>query len=171
MVKNSLKEVLPMSLTVELAYDCQDETCSLFQEYTEMLVRESPSVADYLNLQHYDAELHDLESKYGLPDGRVYLARVDGAAVGCAALRKLDDTRCELKRMYVRPQYRGQKISGVLLDRLLADAREIGYQKMLLDTLPFLTQAITMYRRRGFQNIPCYNDSPLPETIYMELEL
>ena len=160
-----------MSLTVELAYDHQDEIRSLFQEYTDMLVEESPSFADYLNIQHYDAELHDLGSKYGLPDGRLYLARADGAAAGCAALRKLDETRCELKRMYVRPQYRGQNISGALLDRLLADAREIGYQKMLLDTLPFLKKAIGIYRRRGFQDIPDYNDSPLPETIYMELEL
>ncbi|WP_312938583.1 GNAT family N-acetyltransferase [Oscillibacter sp.] len=160
-----------MDLTVELAYNDQEELRPLFLEYTEMLVRESPSVADYLNLQHYDAELLDLESKYGLPDGRLYLARVDGAAAGCAALRKLDESRCELKRMYVRPQYRGKKISGALLDRLLADAHEIGYQKMLLDTLPFLTTAITMYRRRGFQEIPCYNDSPVPETIYMEREL
>lgn len=160
-----------MGLTVELAYDCQEELRPLFREYTEMLVRESPSVADYLKIQHYDAELHDLKSKYGLPDGRLYLARVDGAAAGCAALRRLDETRCELKRMYVRPQYRGQKISTSLLDRLLADAREIGYQKMLLDTLPFLTAAVTMYRRRGFKDIPGYNDSPLPETIYLELEL
>ncbi len=160
-----------MGLTLESAYDCRDEICLLFQEYTEMLVRESPSVADYLNIQHYDAEIHDLESKYGLPDGRLYLARVDGAAAGCAALRRLDDTRCELKRLYVRPQYRGQKIAAALLDRLLADAREVGYQTMLLDTLPFLTTAIALYRRRGFQDIPGYNDSPLPETIYLGMEL
>lgn len=160
-----------MGLTLESGYDCRDEIRLLFQEYTEMLVRESPPVADYLNIQHYDAEIHDLESKYGLPDGRLYLARVDGAAAGCAALRRLDDTRCELKRLYVRPQYRGQKIAAALLDQLLADAREVGYQTMLLDTLPFLTTAIALYRRRGFQNIPGYNDSPLPETIYLGLEL
>ena len=73
--------------------------------------------------------------------------------------------------MYVRPPYRAQGISAALMDRILTDAREIGYKKLLLDTLPFLTTAIAMYRRRGFVEIAGYNDSPLPETIYMELEL
>ena len=160
-----------MDLTLELAYDDQQEIRPLFQEYTDMLVQESPSFANYLLIQHYGAELDDLRSKYGLPDGRLYLARADGAVAGCAALRKLDDTRCELKRMYVRPPFRGLGISAVLLDRILADAREIGYRKILLDTLPFLTTAIAMYKRRGFTEIPCYNDSPLPETIYLCLTL
>ena len=160
-----------MGLTLELAYDRRDEIRPLFQEYTDMLVRESPSFAEYLKIQRYGAELDDPESKYGLPGGRLYLARVDGAAAGCAALRRLDGTRCELKRMYVRPRYRGQRISAALLERILEDAREIGYKKMLLDTLPFLTTAIAMYKRRGFAEIPGYNESPLSETIYMELEL
>lgn len=160
-----------MDLTLELAYDDQEEVRTLFQEYTDMLVRKSPSFAEYLKIQHYDAELDDLRGKYGLPDGRLYLARADGAAAGCAALRRLDEARCELKRMYVRPPYRAQGISTALMDRILTDAREIGYKKLLLDTLPFLTTAIAMYRRRGFVEIAGYNDSPLPETIYMELEL
>lgn len=160
-----------MSLTLELAYEDPDEIRPLFQEYTDMLVRESPSFAEYLKIQHYDAELNDLRQKYGQPGGRLYLARVDGVPAGCVGLRGLDETRCELKRMYVRPRYRGQGISAVLMERILADARKIGYRKMLLDTLPFLTTAIAMYKRRGFVGIPSYNDSPLPETIYMELEL
>ena len=160
-----------MGLTLELAYDDSDEVRPLFQEYTDMLVRESPSFAEYLKIQHYDAELDDLRGKYGLPGGRLYLARVDGAPAGCVGLRRLDEARSELKRMYVRPQYRGQGISVALMDRILADARKIGYKKLLLDTLPFLTTAITMYKRRGFVEIASYNDSPLPETIYMELEL
>jgi GNAT superfamily N-acetyltransferase len=160
-----------MGLTLELAYDDPDEIRPLFQEYTDMLVRESPSFAEYLKIQHYDAELDDLRQKYGLPGGRLYLARVGGIAAGCVALRGLDETRCELKRMYVRPQFRGQGISVALMDRIFADARKIGYKRMLLDTLPFLTTAVSMYKRRGFVEIPSYNDSPLPETIYMELEL
>lgn len=160
-----------MSLTLELAYDDPNEIRQLFQEYTNMLVQKSPSFAEYLKIQHYDVELDDLRSKYGLPGGRLYLARVDGTAAGCAGLRGLDEARCELKRMYVRPRYRGQGISAELMDRILRDARKIGYRRMLLDTLPFLTTAIAMYKRRGFVEIPSYNDSPLPETIYMELEL
>lgn len=160
-----------MDLTLELAYDDQQEIRPLFQEYTDMLVQESPSFANYLRIQHYGAELDDLRSKYGLPDGRLYLARADGKPAGCVALRKLDDKTCEMKRLYVRPQFRRKRIGAALVNRLLSDAREIGYQYMNLDTLPMLTTAIHMYRRLGFYEIPRYNDSPLPETIFMQLKL
>lgn len=160
-----------MGLTFEPAYDDRAEILSLFQEYTDMLVRESPTFARYLSIQHYDAEVADLRRKYGEPDGRLYLARWEGEAAGCVALHRLNSESCELKRLYVRPAFRGRGIAGALVKRILADAQEIGYRNMKLDTLPFLTAAIAMYRKLGFYDIPCYNDSPLPETIYMQLEL
>ena len=86
-------------------------------------------------------------------------------------LRRLDDETCELKRLYVRPAFRGRGIAGVMMQRILDDARAIGYTVMLLDTLPFLTSAIRMYRALGFYDIPPYNDSPLDTTIFLRLDL
>ena len=86
-----------------LAYDRPADIGALFSEYTRMLVTEDPAFAAYLELQNYDEELRHLEGKYGLPDGRLYLALVGGTPAGCIALRKLDEERCELKRLYVRP--------------------------------------------------------------------
>lgn len=160
-----------MNLTLELAYDQPEEMRPLLTEYTDMLLTENPAFSVYLEIQNYDAEIRDLRYKYGTPEGRLYLARLDGAPVGCVALRKLDDASGELKRMYVRPQYRGKGIAAVMLDRIISDAREIGYKQLYLDTLPFLTTAIDMYRRKGFRDIPCYNDSPLPDTVYMVYDL
>ena len=152
-------------------YDAPDEIRALFTEYTDMLVRLDPDFQLYLNIQHYEDEVRDLTVKYGFPDGRLYLARVGGEAAGCIALRKLDEERCEMKRLYVRPAFRGHKIGDALVDRVIGDARAIGYRYMLLDTLPFLESAIHMYRKRGFYEIPCYNDSPVETTIFMQYDL
>lgn len=158
-------------LTLEPAYDQPETMKTLIQEYVDVLVQAMPPFASYLRIQHYDAEVANLRQKYGPPEGRLYIARVDGKAAGCVALRKLDDQRCEMKRLYVRPPFRGKRVGAALTERLVADAREIGYRHMLLDTLPFLTTAIAMYKRMGFYEIPSYNDSPLPETIYLQLDL
>ena len=86
-------------------------------------------------------------------------------------LYKLDEDRCELKRLYVRPAYRNRGIGRLLVDRIISDARSLGYRHLLLDTLPFLTTAIRMYRQIGFYDIPCYNDSPMDCTIFLALDL
>lgn len=160
-----------MPISITLAYDRPDDIRILFAEYTDMLVSSSPAFADYLALQDYDDELDHLEVKYGLPDGRLYLACVDGYAAGCIALRRLDDERCEMKRLYVRERFRGMRIGSLLVDRIVEDARIIGYKVMLLDTLPFLKSALHLYERHGFRMIELYNESPLPETIFMKLDL
>ena len=103
--------------------------------------------------------------------GRLYLALGEGEAAGCIALRKLDDQRCEMKRLNVRPAFRGHRIGDALVDRIIQDARAIGYRYMLLDTLPFLESAIHMYQKRGFYEIPCYNDSPVETTLFMQYDL
>ena len=87
------------------------------------------------------------------------------------ALRKLDETRCELKRLYVRPAFRGQGLARLLTEQILRDARTIGYRKILLDTLPFLESAIRLYRSLGFTDAPRYNDSPLDTTLFLQLDL
>lgn len=148
-----------------------EEVLSLFTEYTDMLLAESPAFRAYLAIQHYDEELRHPEAKYGPPAGRLYLARYGGEAAGCIALRKLDDETCEMKRLYVRPAFRGHGIASRLVRQTLDDARTIGYRRMRLDTLPFLRDAIALYRRLGFYDIPCYNDSPMEETIFLQLDL
>lgn len=158
-------------MEVVFGYDYPEEMRALFSEYTAMLVKEDPSFQSYLDIQHYDAEIQDLTVKYGLPHGRLYLVRIAGQAAACIALRRLDSERCEMKRLYVRPAYRKQHIARHLVEQLIADARELGYKHMLLDTLPFLEVAIRMYRNLGFYDIPCYNDSPLDHTIYLQLDL
>ena len=162
-----------MTRSLELipAYDRPEEILSLFSEYTHMLVSHDPSFQIYLDIQHYADEIRDLKAKYGRPDGRLYLALWEGEAAGCIALRKLDEQRCEMKRLYVRPAFRGHKIGDALVDRVIQDAKAIGYRHMLLDTLPFLESAIHMYRKRGFYEIPCYNDSPVETTIFMQYDL
>lgn len=104
-----------MRLELIPGYDRPAELLSLFTEYTRMLVSHDPSFQVYLDIQHYADEIRDLEAKYGRPEGRLYLALWEGEAAGCIALRKLDEQRCEMKRLYVRPAFRGtthRKASG-----------------------------------------------------------
>ena len=115
-----------METKLLLAYDRPAEIGALFSEYTRMLVTQDPAFAAYLELQDYDEELRHLEGKYGLPDGRLYLALQDGAPAGCIALRKLDAKRCELKRLYVRPAFRRRGLARLLTEQIIRDARAIG---------------------------------------------
>ena len=160
-----------MDIRIIPAYDRSDDIRSLFAEYTDMLIRGDSDFAQYLAIQNYDAEIQDLTCKYGLPHGRLYLALCDGEVAGCIALRRLNEQECELKRLYVRPAFRRRGIAAQLVDTILADARAIGYRRILLDTLPFLQRAIDMYRRLGFVEIPSYNNSPLDTTIFMAMDL
>lgn len=160
-----------MELKLVPAYDLQKEIRVLFSEYTEMLVAGDPSFQKYLAIQHYDEELEHLEVKYGPPGGRLYAAFYGGEPAGCIGLRKLDEQDCEMKRLYVRPAFRGKHIGGALVRRIIEDAGKLGYSHMLLDTLPFLKSAIHMYRAYGFYEIPSYNDSPMETAVYMKLDL
>jgi len=160
-----------MSVKIIPAYDHPQEAGELFQEYTNMLVEASSGFRDYLAVQHYDEELKHLETKYGLPDGRLYLAFCGELLAGCIGLRKIDQENCEMKRLYVRPQFRGKHIGVQLVDQVIADAKSIGYSHMLLDTFPFLGSAIRIYQKRGFYKIERYNDNPLDDFVYMKLDL
>ena len=160
-----------MEFDIRPGYDAPEEIAALFKEYTDALVAEEPEFRRYLDLQGYDAEAEHPEDKYSMPGGRLYLARAEGKPVGCVALRQIDEKRCEIKRLYVRPAYRERGLGGQLIQRLISDARAIGYECLLLDTLPFLTDAIGMYHRRGFVDIPSYNNSPMENLVYMRLDL
>lgn len=154
------------------AYDRIEDIRSLFSEYTDMLVSINPEFHLYLEIQHYDDEKENPSLKYALPDGRLYLdISDDGIARGCIALRKLSDGKGEVKRLYVRPEYRGNGIATALVERIVEDARNIGYKELYLDTLPELENAVRLYKSFGFEETGQYNDSPVDKTIFMKLSL
>lgn len=154
------------------AYGRIEDIRSLFSEYTDMLVSINPEFHLYLEIQHYDDEKENPSLKYALPDGRLYLdISDDGIARGCIALRKLSDGKGEVKRLYVRPEYRGNGIATALVERIIEDARNIGYKELYLDTLPELESAVRLYKSFGFEETGQYNDSPVDKTIFMKLSL
>lgn len=160
-----------MKLELKLAYNFKDEIENLFSEYTNMLLNEDPTFKRYLDIQSYDEEIDNLEEKYGMPEGRLYIAYFNEQLAGCIGLRKIDNENCEMKRLYVRPEFRGNHIGNELVNRIIDDAKEIGYKFMLLDTFPFLENAIQMYKNFGFYEISSYNNSPMDSLIYMKMDL
>ena len=160
-----------MSIELVEAYTHKDEVKNLFTEYTNMLIEGDSDFKTYLSLQNYDNELEHLETKYGKPNGRIYLAYYDKKLAGCIGLRKLDNENCEMKRLYVKPKFRGKKIASILVKHIIQEAKEIGYKHILLDTLPFLETAINMYKSYGFYEIESYNNSPMDNLIYLKYDL
>lgn len=160
-----------MRCSIIPAHDAPLRIGPLFKEYTDYLTEADPSVREYLQIQAYDSELDHLAEKYGPPSGRLYLAVSEGLDAGCIGLRRLGSETGEIKRLYVRPRFRGCHIGGQLMEKVIQDAKIIGYTSLFLDTLPFLESAVRLYRRYGFYEIPCYNDSPLDASIHMRLDL
>lgn len=157
-----------MDAEVVSGFSDVEAVLSLFSEYTDMLVSLDPSFRLYLDIQHYEDERRNLAVKYGEPYGRLYLLLVDGEVAGCIALRKLNERDGELKRLYIRPRFRGNHLSSLLLERIEQDAREIGYRRILLDSLPCLESAVKLYLKHGFVFTGRYNDSPAETTLFME---
>lgn len=134
----------------------------LFREYETWLGLD-------LCFQGFADELRDLPGKYAEPGGRLLLAYSDNKLAGCIALRKLDESACEMKRLFVRIKFRGQQIGVHLIERLIADAREIGYKKMRLDTFPpKMGKAVKLYESHGFCPIPPYYNNPHDGVLFME---
>ena len=158
-------------MELALAYDRLDEVSLLFKEYTDMIMSKSDEVREVLESQHFEDELVDLDGRYGFPSGRLYIAVDYERVAGCAGLTRNDDSYCEIKRLYVRPEYRGQHISRLLMDQIIADAKDIGYKYMRLDTFPFMSTAINLYEKYGFYYIKKYNDNPAHNAVFMQLNL
>lgn len=160
-----------MKIELIEAYSHKEDIRALFQEYTDTLIFCDNDFKEYLNKQSYDDELENLESKYGKPDGRLYLVLCNKEAAGCIALRKLDKENCEMKRLYVKSEFRGNSIGNILVKRIIEDAKNIGYKHILLDTFPFLEAAIKLYKNLGFYEIGSYNNSPMDNLIYLKFDL
>jgi GNAT superfamily N-acetyltransferase len=137
---------------------------ALFREYAD-------SLGFDLSFQNFAQELEDLPGDYAPPGGRLYLAFVKGRPAGCIALRKISDDDCEMKRFYVCPLFRGKGVGKRLATLIIAEAREIGYTRLLLDTVPAMKRAISLYRALGFKPIPPYRKNPVPGASFMELNL
>jgi putative acetyltransferase len=124
-----------------------------------------------LEFQGFSAELAGLPGAYAPPRGALFLATIDGAAVGCVALRPIDDRQCEMKRLYVRPAGRGVGLGRALAERAITRARAAGYRRMLLDTLPTMGDAQALYGRLGFVDVPPYRDNPIAGSRFLALDL
>ena len=137
---------------------------AIFREYVA-----SPSVS--LDFQGYESEFASLPGKYAAPDGRLFLLWKDGAVVGCAALRKVDGSICEMKRVYIRPAVRGKGLGRRLIESILAEAREAGYSRVCLDVLPEFFAAQGIYESLGFRPAPPITFNPVPGTKFLSLDL
>jgi putative acetyltransferase len=137
----------------------------LFQEYAQ-------SLGVNLCFQNFEQELAGLPGDYAPPDGRLLLAEYHGHLAGCVALHKWEDGVCEMKRLYLRPSFRGKGLGRVITQKIIAEARSIGYQCMRLDTIePVMKDAVEMYRKLGFREIAPYRPNPIVGAMYMELQL
>jgi putative acetyltransferase len=138
---------------------------NLFREYENEL-------DENICFQSFETELNDPLKKYGPPSGDLVLAYWNNEPAGCVALTRMkEDGACEMKRLYVKPSFRKNKIGVMLVEKLLISAKEKGYTTMRLDTLQKLESAIRLYKNFGFKNISAYYNNPLSGVVYMEKEL
>jgi len=136
----------------------------LFKEYAD-------SLGFDLDFQDFQEELDGLPGEYSPAEGCLLLAKDGRQIIGCVALRKIDRKTCEMKRLYVRPDFRGKGIGRALSQKIINEARRIGYKKMRLDTIPTMKQANALYHSFGFKKIKPYRYNPIKGALFMELNL
>jgi ribosomal protein S18 acetylase RimI-like enzyme len=153
-----------MATILPAARDQMEIARALFVEYAE-------SLGISLCFQNFSEELAMLPGHYAPPTGALLLAWSEGNPVGCVALRRLDRETCEMKRLYVRPQARAQRLGRALAAAILAAGGELGYRRMRLDTLPSMTAAMALYHSLGFRETAPYRDNPVLGALYLEREI
>jgi len=142
-----------------------------YQAARELFIRYADSLGFDLEFQGFSRELAELPGEYASPGGCILLAEADAGFAGCVALRPLQGNICEMKRLYVLPEYQGHGIGRALARSVIGEARIKGYQKMRLDTVESMKAAQTLYFSLGFKIIEAYCYNPLENPSFMELEL
>jgi len=150
----------------------QAESASDIAQIRELFLEYADGLGFDLCFQDFNHELAALPGDYVPPEGRLLLAEYDGRPVGCGALHKLEPGICEMKRLYLRPTLRGKGLGRALAERLISEARGIGYRRMRLDTVePLMKDAVALYRLLGFKPIAPYRPNPIAGAMYMEIVL
>jgi putative acetyltransferase len=150
----------------------QVQSESQIEQVRQLFLEYARSLGFSLCFQNFDQELANLPGDYSPPHGRLLLAEFEGELAGCVALHKLENEICEMKRLYLRPQFRGKGLGRALATRIIAEARDLGYSRLRLDTVESAMQdAVAMYLKLGFRKIDPYCENPMPSALYMELVL
>jgi putative acetyltransferase len=150
----------------------QAQSSAQIEQARELFLEYARSLGFSLCFQNFDQELAHLPGDYSPPHGRLLLAEFEGKLAGCVALHKLENEICEMKRLYLRPQFRGKGLGRALATRIIAEARHIGYSRLRLDTVESAMQdAVAMYLKLGFRKIDPYCANPMPSALYLELML
>jgi putative acetyltransferase len=140
------------------------ELKSLFSEYAS-------SIGYDLSFQDFDREVAALPGEYAPPNGCILIARKESEAVGCVAMRRISNEICEMKRLYVRPRFRGRGLGNSLALSVIREAKRRSYHKMRLDTLPSMIEALALYESLGFKQIAPYRHNPIQGAVFLELDL
>jgi putative acetyltransferase len=150
----------------------QVESAVQVAQARELFLEYAQSLGVNLCFQNFEEELAGLPGHYAPPHGRLLLAYYDGQLGGCVALHQWEPGVCEMKRLYLRPSFRGKGLGRVIAETIIAEARNIGYQCMRLDTIePIMKDAVEMYRKLGFREIAPYRPNPIAGAMYMEFRL
>jgi GNAT superfamily N-acetyltransferase len=150
----------------------QVESPAQIAQARELFLEYETALGISLCFQNFDQELANLPGDYAPPSGRLLLGHFEGQLAGCVALHSLESGICEMKRLYLRPAFRGKGLGSIMVDTIVSEARRIGYHRLRLDTIePLMKDAVRTYRKMGFREIAPYRSNPCEGALYMELDL